>query len=137
MFSRSFTHQSLSSKELSIETAEALANGRGVADRRERSRFRSIPGPLRTAGSRLRRRPRGHVVGHAVGGPPALSFDGRPRGHVVARAVGDAPPLSFDGRPRGHVVGHAVGGSTPLSFDGRPRGHVVGRPVVDAIGITR
>jgi hypothetical protein len=55
------------------------------------------------------RRPRGHVVGHALGGPPPPSFDGRPRGHVVGHALGGPPPPSFNGRPRGHVVGHGIG----------------------------
>jgi hypothetical protein len=32
--------------------------------------------------------------------------DGRPRGHVVGHAIGTPPPVSLEGRPRGHVVAH-------------------------------
>jgi carbonic anhydrase len=31
------------------------------------------------------------------------------RGHVVGHAIGEPHPVTFDGRPRGHVVGHAIG----------------------------
>lgn len=62
--------------------------------------------------------------------PPARpSFAGRPRGHVVGHAIGEPPPPSSDGCPRGHVVGHRIGDPPPPSFEGCPRGHVVGHPV--------
>lgn len=38
-------------------------------------------------------RPRGHVIGHAIGEPPAVSFAGCPRGHVVGNGGGTAIPL--------------------------------------------
>jgi hypothetical protein len=37
------------------------------------------------------------------------SVDRRPHGHVVGHAIGEQPRVSYDGRPRGHVVGHAIG----------------------------
>jgi hypothetical protein len=37
------------------------------------------------------------------------SINRRPRGHVVRHAIGEPPPVTLDGRPRGHVIGHAVG----------------------------
>jgi len=39
----------------------------------------------------------------------APSVDRRPRGHVVGHAIGEPPPVTLDGRPHGHVVGHAIG----------------------------
>jgi hypothetical protein len=74
-------------------------------------------------------RPRGHVVGHAIGEQPPVSLDGRPHGHVVGHAIGEPPPVSLHGRPHGHVVGHAIGEHSPVSLDERPHGHVVGRTI--------
>jgi hypothetical protein len=78
------------------------------------------------------RRPRGHVIGHAIGEPLPVTLDGRPRGHVVGHAIGEPLPVTLDGRPRGHVVGHAIGEPLPVTLDGRPRGHVVGQNTREA-----
>jgi hypothetical protein len=51
----------------------------------------------------------------------AASIDRRPRGHVVGHAIGEPSPVTLDGRPRGHVVGHAIGEPPPVTLDGRPR----------------
>jgi hypothetical protein len=59
------------------------------------------------------RRPRGHVVGHAIGERPPVIVGGRPRGHVVGHAIGEPPLAIVNGRPRGHVVGHAIGEAPP------------------------
>ena len=62
----------------------------------------------------------------------ARSVDGRPRGHVVGHAIGEPPPVSLDRRPHGHVVGHAIGEPPRVTRDGRPRGHGVGRNTREA-----
>src|SRR5690349_16319587 len=77
----------------------------------------------------INRRPRGHVVGHAIGEPLPVSLDGVPRGHVVGHAIGEPLPVSLDGRPRGHVVGHAI--AEP------PRRHWTRRPAVTTSATTR
>jgi hypothetical protein len=66
------------------------------------------------------RRPRGHVIGHAIGEPlPVTLDDGRPRGHVVGHAIGEPLPVTLDGRPRGHVVGQDTREAQPPSIDGQ------------------
>jgi hypothetical protein len=74
------------SQRFTTDTREAQPDHRDVAIRRETSRSRTA------AWTRMRSllaRPRGHVIGRAIGEPPAPSLVGRPRGHVV---VGNALP---------------------------------------------
>ena len=86
--------------------------------------------PLPTS---LAKRPRGHVVGHALGERLVASLAGRPHGHVVGHAIGERLVASLAGRPHGHVVGHAIGEPLVASLAGRPHGHVVGRVQVEVI----
>ena len=79
--------------------------------------------------SPLLMRPRGHVVGHRLGGPAPASLAGHPHGHVVGHGPSDRSPRSLVGHPRGHVVGHGPGDSAPTPLAGRPHGHVVGNGI--------
>ncbi|HWD74731.1 MAG TPA: hypothetical protein VG371_06295 [Solirubrobacteraceae bacterium] len=70
--------------------------------------------------TKMDRRPRGHVVGRALGQPLPAAVDGSPRGHIVGHAVGEPLPAAVDGLPRGHMVGRPVGEPLPLVVDRRP-----------------
>jgi len=125
------THQPTYREEHRIEADKPQSGGRAVGGQLDRSRSGSIPGPRGVVGSRtpahISRRPRGHVVRHALSDPPPSLLADRPRGHVVGHALGDPPPAPLADRPRGHVIGHALGDPPPRPLADRPRGHVIGR----------
>lgn len=60
--------------------------------------------------------------------PLPTPADGRPRGHIIGHAIGEPLPASLDGRPRGHVIGHAIGERPPAPVDDRPALSVMGPP---------
>lgn len=97
MSDQTISRQAPLADELTSEIPDAQHHRRNGAAHREPPRPRSTVRPRPTYPETepmpqpsYHLRPRGHVVGHGIGDPPALSSAGRPRGHVVGHGVGNA-----------------------------------------------
>jgi aryl-alcohol dehydrogenase-like predicted oxidoreductase len=65
---------------------------------------------------------------HSPGSAAAQPVGDRPRGHIVGYAIGEGLPTPLGDRPRGHIVGHPIGEGLPTLLGDRPQSDALSAP---------